>query len=66
MQEEANEMFYVAKGTFDRQEEDRLEDTENRVQKMGQVINTLKLPRGILLNRQKMQVYYHVEEMRKI
>ena len=66
MQEEANEMFYVAKGAFDRQEEDRLEDTDNRVQKMGQVINTLKLPRGILLNRQKMQVCYHVEEMRKI
>ena len=66
MQEEANEMFYVAKGAFDRQHEDRLDDTDNRVQKMGQVINTLKLPRGILLNREKMQVCYHVEEMRKI
>ena len=66
MQEEANEMFYVAKGAYDRQEEERLEDTDNRVQKMGQVINTLKLPRGILLNKQKMQVCYHVEEMRKI
>jgi len=63
MQEDLNEVFYLAKGTFNKQAEDKLDETENRQQKMGQIINSLKLPRAIL---QKMQVNYHVEAMRKI
>jgi len=31
MQEEMNEVFYLAKGTYDSQAVDRLEDTENRM-----------------------------------
>ena len=63
MQEDLNEVFYLAKGTFNKQAEDKLDETENRMQKMGQIINSLKLPRAIL---QKMQVNYHVDAMRKI
>ena len=61
MEEDLNEVFYLAKGTYDRQASDRLDDTDNRVQRFGQVINALKLPRGILLNKQKMKVTFHVE-----
>lgn len=63
MQEDLNEMFYLAKGQFDAQAQDKLDETENRQQKMGQTINTLKLPKAIL---SKMHVNYHVDEMRKI
>jgi len=31
MEEDLNEVFYLAKGTFDKQSIDRLEDTDNRV-----------------------------------
>ena len=66
MQEELNEVFYLVRGTFDRQAEDRLDDTDVRVERMNQICNALKLPKAILLNKQKMQVGYHVEQMRKI
>ena len=61
-----NEVFYVAKGTFDSAEVDRLEEIEQRQTRMNRVINALKLPKALLLNREKMQVGYHVDEMRKI
>ena len=51
MQEESNEVFYMAKGTFDKQAEGRLEDTDNRVEKMNQVMNALKLPKALLMNK---------------
>ena len=51
MQEEANEVFYLATGTFDKSAEERLEDTDNRVQKMNQVMNALKLPKALLMNK---------------
>jgi len=41
-----------------------LEEAESRTQKMGLAINTLKLPKAILLT--KMQVPYHVTEMRRV
>ena len=66
MQEEVNEVFYLAKGTFDRQAEDKLDETDIRIERMNQIANALKLPKALMLNKQKMQVSYHVEEMRKI
>jgi len=61
MDEEKNEIIYLARGTFDSQAADHLENTQDRIQKMGQVINALKIPKGILLNKTKMQVSHHVE-----
>ena len=66
MQEELNEVFFLAKGTFTAADVDRLEETEQRQTCMNRVINALKLPKALLLNKEKMQVAYHVDEMRKI
>ena len=51
MQEEANEVFYLAKGTFDRQAEDKLDETDIRIERMNQIANALKLPKALLLNK---------------
>ena len=51
MQEDLNEVFFLAKGSFDRAAEDRLDETDNRTERMGQVCNALKLPKALLLNK---------------
>ena len=51
MQEEVNEVFYLAKGTFDRQAEDKLDETDIRIERMNQIANALKLPKALMLNK---------------
>lgn len=56
MDEEKNEVIYLARGALDKKADDRLDDTDNRVQCMNQVIKALKLPKALLLNREKLQI----------
>ena len=64
MQEDLNEVFYLAQGQYDQGLIAKLEEQESRTQRMGMAINTLKLPKALLLN--KLQVAYHVSEMRTL
>jgi len=63
MDEEKNEVIYLARGTFDKKSEDCLDDTQNRLLRMTQAINTLKLPKSVFA---KMKVSSHVEQMRRL
>lgn len=66
MDEEKNEVIYLARGSLDKKADNRLDETDNRVNCMNQIIKALKLPKALLLNKEKMQVAHHVEAMRRL
>ena len=63
MVEDKNEVMYLVRGNFDQKSQDRLDDTDNRVLRMTQAINALKLPKAVLT---KMSVMHHVAQMRRL
>ena len=66
MDEEKNEVIYLARGALEKKLDDKLDDTDNRVQCMKQVVNALKLPKALMMNKDRMKVSHHVEVMRRL
>lgn len=61
MEEDKNEMVFLARGHTDKKLVDKLELGMNRTEKIAQVANSLKLPKGVLFADP--QVMHHVNNM---
>ena len=64
--DDKNEVVYVAKGITDKKAIEKLEEIDFRNVKLSQAANSLKLSKGLFLNKEKMKVCHHAEEMRKL
>ena len=59
MNDDKNEVIYIARGVTEKKAIEKLEEIDFRNVKLSQAANSLKLSKGLFLNKEKMKVCHH-------